>query len=555
MEPEFVQWVQETYEMDAAALAEAPRRRMQAAWQASKAATAKNADIKTEIDKALAEVGPRAATAAAQAYERVQKTHEAYSRVCNAWKLDQEQHRTIRAKAAETRDKALAESWTGDKIELEFLRLGMPTNTVSSGNQESAAVSNAVLEASFARATGALQNFDKAFSPAILEALDKNPDLRSGITLKGLIVRTAQAHGYTGRYIENGPGAQAQIHECVQRSFDGAPRFARAADSTISLPGIMSNLANKFLYQGFWAIDPSWRDVSFTRSVTDFKPTTAYRVFGATTFEKLGPHGEIKHGVLGETAYTNRAELYAKMLTTSFEDIRNDDLGALSFVPQALGRGAALGLLDVFFAMVLSGTDFFGNAMYYTAKGKDGKGQAINVNKFTGAGSSIALNASNAIAAVSQARQAFSQQVGPDGKLMGYAPKILFVPPALETAGEQIMQAAELRTIATGIGASAATETYMTRNPFAGAYKLVVSPYIGTSNNPNGTTGSDTGWYLLGDQGQVPVWELLFLDGNQAPVIESNQMEFSHLGIVHRGYHAFGAAAVEPRGVVFSAGV
>lgn len=557
MEPEFVQWVQETYELDAAALAGAPLRRMQAAWQAHKASQAKGTDLNAAIDRALAEVGPKAAQAAAQAYGCVQKAHDACSRVCNSWKLDIEEHKTIRAKAAEMRDKAIAEVWPGDKIELEMYRLGMPTNTVTSGGAASASVSNALLEASFARATGAMKDFDKQYSPQVLEALDKDPDLRRGITLKGLLVRTATAHGFKGRYIENGPGANVAIDECIRRSFEGAPRYAEAADSTISLPGIMSNLDNKFLYQGFWGVDPSWRQCSFVRSVTDFKPTPAFRIFGATTFEKLGPHGEIKHGVLGETAYANRAELYAKMLTTTFEDIRNDDLGALSFVPQALGRGAALGLLDVFFAMVLSGKDFFGNAMYYTAKGKDGKGQAINVNKFTGVGSSIdgSVSGANPTAALSQARKAFRNQVGPDGKLMGYAPKLMLVPSALESAAEEVYKAPELRAIATGVASSAAAQFFYTKNIFQGLWEVACSAYLGTDNNPQGTTGSDTGWYLLGDQGQVPVWELLFLDGNQAPVIESSQMEFSHLGIVHRGYHAFGAGAVEPRGVVYNAGV
>lgn len=444
------------------------------------------------------------------------------------------------------RGKALADKMTPDAIELAFYRLALPEGNTGISSGQMPQFEAKVLEAAFAKNTGMLKDLEKKYDAATLEAADRK-DLRR-ITLKGMLCRAAQARGWQGRWIEG----DDDLEEVLDFGFSRNPRRAFAAESTISLPGIMSNLQNKFLMQGFWGIESVWRDCAFIRSVNDFKPAPAFRFFGNLTFEKLGPNGEIKHGTLGETAYANRAETYAKFLATTRQDIRNDDM-VLFMIPQAMGRGAALSLNDIFYSMVLSGKDFFGNSMYFTAAGKDGKGQQINVNKFTGSGSSLT---SNAIAALTQARTAFRQQVGPDGKPIGYSPALMIVPPALETIANQVYTSTELRQVVMALGdVGPQTQTYMTENVFKGLFRVLVSAYIGTNNNPLGTTGSDTAWYLLGDQGQIPVWELAFLDGNQAPTVQSSEADFRTLGVVHRGFHDFGAAALEPRGLVYNTGV
>jgi len=529
------------------ALPEPAKRTIKAAAQHQANQDAKIADSTAAVLEAhLARFEGRVAEAAAVAQQRVQVAHDQYDRLARIYGQDNEQHRTVRAKAMELRTKALAERMTPDAIELAFYRLTLPEGGPGVSSGQMPQFEARVLEAAFAKHTGLLKEIEKKYDAATLDAADRK-DLRH-LSLKGLLCRAAQARGWQGRWIEGDDDLEAVL----DFGFSRTPRRAFAADSTVSLPGILSNLQNKFLLQGFWGIESVWRDAAFVRSVNDFKPAPAFRFFGNLTFEKLGPNGEIKHGTLGETAYMNRAETYAKFLATTRQDIRNDDMGALSMIPQAMGRGAALSLNDIFWTMALSGKDFFGNAMYFTAAGKDGKGQTINVNKFTGAGSSLSVNP---IAALTQARAAFRQQVGPDGKPIGYAPALMIVPPALETIATQVYTATELRQLALGLGDVAQTESYLTANVFKGQFRVLVSAYIGTNNNPLGTTGSDTGWYLLGDQGQIPVWEIAFLDGNQAPTVQSSEADFRTLGVVHRGFHDFGVAALEPRGLVYNTGV
>jgi hypothetical protein len=93
--------------------------------------------------------------------------------------------------------------------------------------------------------------------------------------------------------------------------------------------------------------------------VSDFKQISTYGLTGDLQYKELPPGGEIKHGTLGETSYTNQATIFARMLGLDERDIRNDDLGALSGASSRLGRGAALALNDRFWSVFLNNSTFF----------------------------------------------------------------------------------------------------------------------------------------------------------------------------------------------------
>jgi hypothetical protein len=97
------------------------------------------------------------------------------------------------------------------------------------------------------------------------------------------------------------------------------------------------------------------------RNVSDFKTVTSYRLIGKDQYELVAPGGEIKHGTLGNETYSNRADTYGLMLSIDRRDIINDDLGAITTVPQKLGRGSGLKINDVFW------TTFLNNAAFFTA--------------------------------------------------------------------------------------------------------------------------------------------------------------------------------------------
>ena len=121
-----------------------------------------------------------------------------------------------------------------------------------------------------------------------------------------------------------------------------------AGFSTVDIGGILSNVANKFLLEGFFAVERTWRNICAVRNVSDFKTVTSYRLIGKDQYEQVPPGGELKHGTLGNETYSNKADTYGLMLSIDRRDIINDDLGAITTVPRKLGRGSGLKINDIF---------------------------------------------------------------------------------------------------------------------------------------------------------------------------------------------------------------
>ncbi len=134
---------------------------------------------------------------------------------------------------------------------------------------------------------------------------------------------------------------------------------ADAGPSTINVPGILSNVANKMLESAFNYAEASWRQISAVRSLRDFKQASMYRLDGSAKFVKVAPGGEIKHGKLSELTYTLQADSYGILIGLDRRDIINDDLGAFAGVAALLGRGAADSLNEVFWTEWLDDSTFF----------------------------------------------------------------------------------------------------------------------------------------------------------------------------------------------------
>jgi hypothetical protein len=270
------------------------------------------------------------------------------------------------------------------------------------------------------------------------------------------------------------------------------------------------------------AVESGWRMISSVRPVNDFKAITSYSLTGDNTYEKVAPGGEIRHGTISAESYTNQIDTRGRMIGLDRRDLINDDLGALTGVSRRLGRGAALSINRDFW------TEFLNNSAFFTS-GRN--------NVSTGAGS--ALSAAGLDAAV----QKFTLQTDPDGHLMGVMPRILVVPPALETTARQLMTSE--------LNVSGNTTAAPNRNVWAGRFTVVSSAYMQDSTL---TGNSSAAWYLLADPNDVPVIEIAFLNGVETPTVETADADFGMLGIAMRAYLDYGIELQEYRGGVRSAG-
>jgi hypothetical protein len=118
------------------------------------------------------------------------------------------------------------------------------------------------------------------------------------------------------------------------------------------------------------------------------------------------------------------------------------------------------------------------------------------------------------------------------------------VPTALNAIGSALLKATEIRE-------TTANAKYPVFNPHQGKYRLEMSRYL---DNPKIAGGSAKAWYLLAEPRDLAAIEVVFLNGQEAPVIETADADFSTLGIQLRGYHDFGVAKQDPRAGVKARG-
>ena len=343
-----------------------------------------------------------------------------------------------------------------------------------------------VIEASFAL-QGGLSGAEKHYDEKTLEAAHK---ARRELSLGEVIVQAAAANGYEG---------PRRLNASTLR-----PILA-AAWATHTISGILSNTANKFLLAGFNSVESAWRSISTVRSVNDFKTLTSYRLNGGFKFDKVANGGELKNAAASEESRTISADTYGIMTSVTRTDLINDDLSALTAVPQRIGRGGALKLNDVFWAEFVDDSTFF-------TSGRN--------NLSTG---SLALSLANLKALATK----FRKLKDPDGNPVAVEPRILLVPVDLELAAAEIMGSTLIQ--------SGATSGQPDRNVLAGRYQVVASTYLTNT----------TDYYLLASPADLPVMEVAFLNGVQSPIVETAEADFNTLGVQMRGYFDFGVAKAE----------
>ena len=403
---------------------------------------------------------------------------------------------------------AIKDGWTEQQTELARLRESRPT--APAVHVPDNTVTGKVLEAA-CMLTAGVEKLSEAYEPPTIELAERR--YRGGIGLQELLLEAAWANGYSGRNFRDS--------RAVLRAAFG--RGVEAAYSTIDIGGILSNVANKFLLEGFFSVERVWRNICSVRNVSDFKAVSSYRLIGKDQYELVAPGGELKHGSLGGEQYSNKADTYGLLLSIDRRDIINDDLGAITTVPRKLGRGSGLKINDIFWTTFLKNDSFFSVA---------------NKNFISGATTALGIDS------LSAAEVAFMDQVDSDGKPIGVMPSIMLVPTALSAIGSQLFKSLELRDT------TAATK-FPVANPHQGKFRVEVSRYLANSQY---TGNSAKAWYLLADPNDLPVIEVAFLNGQEAPTIETADADFNVLGVQMRGYHDFGASLQDPRGGVKTRG-
>jgi hypothetical protein len=394
--------------------------------------------------------------------------------------------------------------WTPEQAQLNLMRVTRPRGPIVSASS-APQVTQEVVEAAVCRAAG-MRNIEKRYPARVLDAADRH--FRGGLGFIDVVNLTARANGMRDADVRRNTRdtlrAAFRVREPWERN---TGRRADVGPSTYSLPGILSNLANKFARDAYDFVETEWRRISAIRSVPDFKEVAGYSLTGDFVFKPVAPGGQLQHATAGEESYGNRADTHGVLFAVDRRDIVNDDLGVFSRIGAQLGRGAALQLNQIFWA------EFLDDAAFFTA---------ANGNYDDGAETAFGPEG------LEHADVLWRSMLTPDGKPLGHDARILLVPSALRIAALRLMNSQQVfEDSARG-----------SENPWAGAYEVVSSRYL----------TAPKAWYLLADPMDMPVIETCFLNGQEAPTIESVEMATDRLGIVMRGYFDFGVRKQMPKG-------
>ena len=279
----------------------------------------------------------------------------------------------------------------------------------------------------------------------------------------------------------------------------------KAAFSTNSMESLISNVANKFLMQGFISDETTWREIAKIRpDAKDFREFSTYARLNQLRLQELAQNGKIKHGSLGDEKLTNKLETKAVILQITRQAIINDDIGILRDITTDFGVGAAVTLAEDFWKEFLDDADFFKTA---------------NGNLTTGATS--ALGRDSLKAALTKIKS-YTKKVGGVTEKIGLPAKYILTGNALEfTAREWLMSPFIVSGNPNG---------QPSQNVLYGMAAPLVSKYI----------TSDTNWYLINDPMARPIIEVAFLQGRVAPTIEEVEPDADELGITMRCYWDYG---------------
>jgi phage major head subunit gpT-like protein len=286
--------------------------------------------------------------------------------------------------------------------------------------------------------------------------------------------------------------------------------------STSDFPELLANTANKSLRVAYQAYPSNWQ--SFTRVVpaADFKQISAVSIGDAPKLLEVGELGEFTRGKLTENAEKYALKTYGRVLSISRQAIVNDDMDALSRIPQMMGTAAAALVADLVYAILTDNAALSDSVALF---------HATHANLGTGAIS---------VASLSAMRAAMRVQTGPNALILNVTPAYIIVPAAIETTALQFLRAE--------INPNAASSA----NPFRGTIDVIVEPRLDAA--------SATVWYASAMPSQMDTIQVSFLEGQgEGPMIES-RTGFDVDGVEIKCRMDVAAKAVEYRGLYKSTG-
>ncbi len=476
-------------------------------------------------------------------------------------KLDEYKPHVAADKFADIEARALSGEYDMPTTELKLIQARRPTfNAPMVNTGKGADLSGAIIAAAACRSAGlaeksAMHGLDERMGNIV------NSGKMQGMTLHKIIAAAAATQGI---HVQAGGIDDSFLADFIPRDKAFNRQMIRAADggggsvsgggfSTMSLTGITENILYKFLMDAYSMQESVVGEIAYETDTNDFKPYKRYRLTGSGQFALVGTAGELKAFSLQDESYQNQLSTYGVLLTLTRQIIINDDMGALTQSPQAVGEEAAQNRESLVITTLLTGT---ATAATGPSVGKP----ALGFNFFSTGAKNYLSGASSAlsISSLTTAVQKFREMKNANGRPIGIPPRKILVAPANEAAADNLFQGANLTVTAlttpavtTGPvqAANTASQT-VNLNQHKGKYRPIVSPYLSASY-----LGNDTQFLLATDPASgKAVIQVGYLRGQRTPIIRQVETDAAVLGIAYQAVQDIGVALHDWRCGVYSAG-
>ncbi|AIF52008.1 prohead protease/major capsid protein fusion protein [Pelosinus sp. UFO1] len=292
-----------------------------------------------------------------------------------------------------------------------------------------------------------------------------------------------------------------------------------AITGTSDFPNILANIANKSMSQAYNAAQTTFQTWTRKGSLSDFKTATRLRLSEADELKPLTELGEFKHAEVSEGKSTVQLGTYGRKWSLSRQAIINDDMSALSTLPNKYSMAAKRMINRMVYDILNNNAAItLDNVALFHA----------NHGNLTGTGTAMSVISLGVAAALMRKQQNIGKK-----EYLNIDPEFLIVPVDLMVTGSQL------------IGSSVdPTKSNQTMNPFFNKLTLVSDAMLTNA----------TGWYLAANPGLVDTIEVNYLNGVDTPVMES-RVGFDVDGMEYRIRHDVGVSALDFRGFYKNVGV
>jgi ATP-dependent protease ClpP protease subunit len=264
-----------------------------------------------------------------------------------------------------------------------------------------------------------------------------------------------------------------------------------ANHNTGDFPNILKDVAHKAMLMGWEEAEETFDRWTRAGSLPDFKENSRVGINGFPSLREVGEGAEYKYVTFGDTGETLKLKTFGELFAITRQALINDDLSAMTRLPQNMGRAARATIGDAVYDILKANTQVIAES-----------GQVLfHSGSHGNTGTNILSETGLTLAATAMRKQ---KSPGTEGRTLNLRPAFLIVPAALEFKARQLMASS------VKIGG-----TNNEPNVVANLAEVIVDARLDATQ----TVGA-TQYFLAANPGVIDTIEVGYLDGVQAPFLD-----------------------------------